>query len=193
LSKSPTVSRVRKALPLDATKPRALPQKSTKPLSARAVSELCGVELKTIHNWVAEGRLAHFRTPGRHLRFQYDEVMRFLQVCGQADPTQPTALGLLLAPTGQLGRALGSQMKGFTVERLTDAYEALVAAGRTAPRVIVAHASALTGVNIAKWASALRSRLPETRLILVDLKRSVGVGEPVPLKNVQAALALSGD
>jgi excisionase family DNA binding protein len=48
------------------------------PLRVREVAALCGVEQKTVHNWVARGMIAHFRTPGRHVRFLPAEVADFV-------------------------------------------------------------------------------------------------------------------
>ncbi|MGB5413913.1 MAG: helix-turn-helix domain-containing protein, partial [Polyangiales bacterium] len=36
--------------------------------TASQIARFCPVDLKTIHNWADRGRIAHFRTPGRHLR-----------------------------------------------------------------------------------------------------------------------------
>jgi excisionase family DNA binding protein len=47
-------------------------------MRAPEVARLCGVDLKTIHNWVNSGRLRASRTPGRHLRFQPPEVRAFM-------------------------------------------------------------------------------------------------------------------
>lgn len=57
-------------------------------LGASAVARLCGVDLKTIHNWVDRGRIAHFRTPGRHLRFRPAEVSAFLRTWGYRVPRE---------------------------------------------------------------------------------------------------------
>ena len=51
-------------------------------LTASDLATLCEVDLKTIHNWVDRGRIAHFRTPGRHLRFRAADVADFLRAYG---------------------------------------------------------------------------------------------------------------
>lgn len=61
-----------------------LPEKSnigkkTKTLTTPAVARMIGVDLKTVHNWVAKGKIKHFRTPGRHLRFDFCDVMEFIE------------------------------------------------------------------------------------------------------------------
>ena len=51
------------------------------PLRVSELASLCGVEQKTIHNWVARGLIPHFRTPGRHVRFLAAEVADFVARC----------------------------------------------------------------------------------------------------------------
>jgi excisionase family DNA binding protein len=55
-------------------------------LTASDLATLCEVDLKTIHNWVDRGRIAHFRTPGRHLRFRAADVADFLRAWGYSVP-----------------------------------------------------------------------------------------------------------
>lgn len=48
-------------------------------LSAVQVAEFCAVDLKTIHNWCARGKIPHTRTAGRHLRFRRLDVLDFMR------------------------------------------------------------------------------------------------------------------
>src|SRR5262245_12154361 len=57
-------------------------------LTASDLATLCEVDLKTIHNWVDRGRIAHFRTPGRHLRFRAADVAEFLRAWGYSVPRE---------------------------------------------------------------------------------------------------------
>jgi len=61
-------------------------ERDMKLLTASDVAALCEVDLKTIHNWVDRGCIPHFRTPGRHLRFQAVDVASFLREWGYAIP-----------------------------------------------------------------------------------------------------------
>lgn len=47
--------------------------------TAQAVADFCEVDLKTVHHWADRGKIAHFRTEGRHLRFRRNDVIRFLR------------------------------------------------------------------------------------------------------------------
>lgn len=54
----------------------------TRPITAPKLAKICGADLKTIHNWVKNGSLIGFRTPGRHLRFKRSEIDVFLAKYG---------------------------------------------------------------------------------------------------------------
>jgi excisionase family DNA binding protein len=56
-------------------------------LTATDVSLLCQIDSKTVHNWCRAGRIKHFRTPGRHLRFRRADVVEFLQEWGYPVPS----------------------------------------------------------------------------------------------------------
>ena len=54
--------------------------------TASEFAHLCGVDLKTIHNWADKGQIRDFRTPGRHLRFRRLDVIDFLRKFGYPIP-----------------------------------------------------------------------------------------------------------
>lgn len=62
-------------------------------LTASNLATLCEVDLKTIHNWVDRGRISHFRTPGRHLRFRAADVADFLRTWGYSVPRELSGEG----------------------------------------------------------------------------------------------------
>ena len=55
-------------------------------LTAVQVARYCGVDLKTIHNWVNKGKIPFRRTAGRHLRFRPLDVVDFLRAYGMDLP-----------------------------------------------------------------------------------------------------------
>lgn len=95
-------------------------------LTASDLAALCEVDLKTIHNWVDRGRIAHFRTPGRHLRFRAADVAEFLRAWGYSVPRElarlssrsvlvvgtKDSLGLVLRSLGEGARAMSEPGAG---------------------------------------------------------------------------------
>ncbi|APR81993.1 Hypothetical protein A7982_07342 [Minicystis rosea] len=102
-------------------------------LTASDLAALCEVDLKTIHNWVDRGRIAHFRTPGRHLRFRAADVAEFLRAWGYSVPRElarASSRTVLVVGTkdsaSHVSRALGD---GLPVRHASHPYDALVLAG----------------------------------------------------------------
>lgn len=71
------------------------------------VARFCDADVKTIHHWANAGKIEHFYTPGRHLRFRPADVRRFLET--QGFPVPPIvqlsapilcSRGILLATEG---------------------------------------------------------------------------------------------
>jgi len=104
-------------------------------LSAVQVARLCDVDLKTIHNWANRGKIACWRTPGRHLRFRRIDVIDFLRDYGflipeslrQARPrilaVEADAQGL-----GAMERALSKRFEVLAHEHVVNALIVLAAA-----------------------------------------------------------------
>jgi excisionase family DNA binding protein len=102
-------------------------------LTASDLASLCEVDLKTIHNWVDRGRIAHFRTPGRHLRFRAADVADFLRAWGYTVPRelarQSSRTVLIVGSkdtAAHVTRALG---EGLPLRHAAHPYDALVLAG----------------------------------------------------------------
>ncbi|MFT3767235.1 MAG: helix-turn-helix domain-containing protein [Minicystis sp.] len=102
-------------------------------LTASDLAALCEVDLKTIHNWVDRGRIAHFRTPGRHLRFRAADVAEFLRAWGYSVPRElakASSRTVLVVGSkdaaSHVSRALGD---GLPVRHAVHPYDALVLAG----------------------------------------------------------------
>src|SRR6478672_3715870 len=106
---------------------RALARHRGSMYTAQVLADFCEVDLKTVHHWADRGKVPHFRTDGRHLRFRRNDVVRFLRAHGyplpdalvRARPTVALALATTLlegAPLSleELGKRLGSR---FSVRR----------------------------------------------------------------------------
>ena len=120
-------------------------ERDMKLLTASDVAELCEVDLKTIHNWVERGCIPHFRTPGRHLRFQAADVAKFLREWGYSIPKRlHTQVAQTLVVVGskelaaQVARGVGP---GATVHAVADLYAALLHIGSEPTSAVVIEAA----------------------------------------------------
>jgi len=142
-------------------------------LTASDLAALCEVDLKTIHNWVDRGRIAHFRTPGRHLRFRAADVAEFLRAWGYSVPRElaraSAKSGLVVGSKDTLAhvtRALGDMMPLRDVKH---PYDALVLAGSDPPDVFIVDAKAVaTDVDVAHWMEALERGCREARFVVLS-------------------------
>jgi excisionase family DNA binding protein len=112
--------------------------KKRKLLTAPQVARLCGADLKTIHNWVNAGRIDHFRTPGRHLRFRAEDVAAFMESFGYPVPPDLASpekeLVVLLDPNrDSRSRARRSLARNYEVKAFACPVEALLTVGRERP------------------------------------------------------------
>jgi excisionase family DNA binding protein len=134
------------------------------PVRARTVAELCGVDLKTVHQWAASGLIAHFRTPGRHLRFRSDDVLHFLEQAGY--PRAQRGTPHVLALVSPAARAQASALGPVKITWCTDPYQALVRASHLEVRRIVVELERLGSVALKPYLAALRLAGPGTPVYL---------------------------
>lgn len=116
-------------------------RKSRDLFTASQIARFCQVDLKTIHNWADRGRIPHFRTPGRHLRFRRPHVLDFLRKYGYPIPEELEAerprVGLLINGANvehELARALA---QSFEVIEYDEPVTALLQIGEQPPDAIV--------------------------------------------------------
>lgn len=102
-------------------------------LTASDLASLCEVDLKTIHNWVDRGRIAHFRTPGRHLRFRAADVAEFLRAWGYTVPRElaraTSKLVMVIGSKDAMAHVTRSLGEGVPVRHASHPYDALIYAG----------------------------------------------------------------
>jgi excisionase family DNA binding protein len=142
-------------------------------LTASDLAALCEVDLKTIHNWVDRGRIAHFRTPGRHLRFRAADVAEFLRAWGYSVPRElaraSARTGLVVGSkdtVAHVTRALGD---GMPLRDVKHPYDALVMAGADAPDVFIVDAKAVAAdVDVVHLLEALQRACPDARLVALS-------------------------
>lgn len=145
---------------------------STKSLyTASQVARFCQVDLKTIHNWSERGKIRHFRTPGRHLRFRGPDLLDFLRKYGYPIPAElgqhrPRVV-LLLGANGTSDKIAKALNESFEVQSYADPLRALVHLGADAPDAIVL-AERLNGVPGIEIIAALKeeARTQHVRAVL---------------------------
>jgi excisionase family DNA binding protein len=143
-------------------------------LTASDLATLCEVDLKTIHNWVDRGRIAHFRTPGRHLRFKAADVAEFLRAWGYSVPRElarATSKSMMAIGTkdtmAHLARALGESVP---IRHASHPYDAMIYAGSDPADVYIVDVRAISGeVDVTSLFEALHRACPQgTFVALVD-------------------------
>ena len=120
----------------------ASPARKTKKLfTASQIARFCQVDLKTILNWADRGQIAHFRTPGRHLRFRRPQVLDFLRKYGYPIPEELDAerprVALLVNGNGSKDRILASLRVAFDVIDYSEPLEGLLRIGNHPPDAVV--------------------------------------------------------
>jgi excisionase family DNA binding protein len=147
--------------------------------TAADVARFCGVDLKTIHNWVAKEKLSHFRTEGRHLRFRRLDVIDFLRTWEYPIPDALRAARPHVVLIDGDGTALGAARRAlarrFEITACTDVVAGLVAIGRADPDAVVL-GSDLDAVDLPRCIARLRAA-PATahvRIVIFALDESRG-------------------
>jgi excisionase family DNA binding protein len=133
-----------------------------------------GVDLKTVHNWVEEGALEAFRTPGRHLRFRRRSLLSFLRRYNQPIPEalaspRPTVMVAHADPAvrARLVEQLSPSFQVVTEGNIIGALAALgeqCAGASLVDALVVALPS--PGVDDPRWIRAVLSH-PDTRYVRV--------------------------
>jgi excisionase family DNA binding protein len=142
-------------------------------LTASDLASLCEVDLKTIHNWVDRGRIAHFRTPGRHLRFRAADVAEFLRAWGYSVPRElarASARTVLVVGSkdtlAHVNRTLGDTTP---VRDVKHPYDALVLAGSDPADVFIVDTKAVSGdVDVLHLMEALHRACPQSRFVALS-------------------------
>jgi excisionase family DNA binding protein len=149
-------------------------------LTASDLAALCEVDLKTIHNWVDRGRIAHFRTPGRHLRFKAADVAEFLRAWGYSVPRElarASSRSMMVIGTkdtmAHVTRALG---EGVPTRHASHPYDALVYAGSDPADAYIVDVRATPGeVELPALFEALHRACPQATFVALADEAAGGV------------------
>ncbi len=163
---------------------RAPTRARSRQLSAVQVARFCGVDLKTIHNWVNKGKIPFQRTSGRHLRFRPLDVVDFLRAYEMAVPDglrQIRLHAVVVDPDVEtLAAVRRSLSRRFEIAICAHVVDGLLAVATQLPDVLfVGDASPLDLPSIA-------ARLPENEA--TSHVRVVPLGDPHGLRETLEAL-----
>jgi len=138
-------------------------------LTASDLAALCEVDLKTIHNWVDRGRIAHFRTPGRHLRFRAADVAEFLRAWGYTVPRElarASSRSIVVVGGKEAMTHVTRALEGVPVRHVTHPYDALVYAGSDPADVHIVDVAALAPeIDVGRMLETLHRACPQSTFI----------------------------
>jgi excisionase family DNA binding protein len=120
-------------------------------LTATQVARMCGVDIKTIHNWVGKGRIRGHRTGGRHLRFWPLDVVDFLRAweLGVPESLRSARLRVLVVDGDAAALAACKRVlsRRFELTTTDDLIDAIVAVATLRPDVLVVGDASPLGVD----------------------------------------------
>lgn len=138
-------------------------------LTASDLAALCEVDLKTIHNWVDRGRIAHFRTPGRHLRFRAADVAEFLRTWGYTVPRElarATARTVMVVGSKETMSHVTRSLEGVPLKHAAHAYDALIYAGSDPADVLIIDLPAISSeIDVGQMLEALHRASPQATFV----------------------------
>ena len=142
-------------------------------LTASDLAALCEVDLKTIHNWVDRGRIAHFRTPGRHLRFKAADVAEFLRAWGYTVPRELARASsrsmLVLGSKDAMAHVTRALGEGAPIRHASHPYDALIHAGADPADTYLVEVRALPSeVEVASFFEALHRASPQATFVALS-------------------------
>ncbi len=150
---------------------------NTEPMTTGEAAKYCHVSQATVVNWIKEGKLKAYATPGGHHRILRADLLSFLRTYHMpVDATlrtssRPRALVVSDSPNaGKLVQALQSH-EHLDVAQAGNDYEAGVQVARFQPDIVVLDttSSTLDGLALCRWLRAT----PECEAVAV-----LAVGDP---------------
>lgn len=116
-------------------------------------ASLCKVDVSTIKNWINEGKIKAYRTPGGHRRIEKEEIIRFLKEFNMPVPAQINNLKskLLIVDDNKdiveiLLRLFKKQKWDIEIDTAYDGYEAGKKITSNYPDIIILD-NDLPGIN----------------------------------------------
>lgn len=163
----------------------------SKDLSTFQVAELLGVDPGSVSNWIDQGLLGAYRTPGGHRRTSREDLLAFLKGHDMPVPRELLAERVRVvivddqpAMTQMIAKAIKMRRPDFEVVEVHDGFAAGVVIATEPPRVVILDLR-MPGVNGPRVCRMIRSR-PTTRNTVVLVVAAN------PSKEVEAEMLKAG-
>lgn len=107
------------------------------------ISKICGVYPTTVINWINQGKLKAYSTPGGHHRVTKDELIRFLREYNFPIPPElEEKKKVFIVDDDEIFRetlykAFSKKADLFEIYQYCDGYEALIAVGKNKPDLMI--------------------------------------------------------
>ena len=174
------------------------------------ISRFCRVDIATVTNWIDEGKLKAYKTPGGHRRIQKKDFLQFLQRYTMPVPAEikTDRLRVLVVDDEKyvveiIVRALKKSGYNFEIESAFDGFEAGIKAANLLPDMVILDIN-LPGVDGYKVLKDIRSNeelkdikvlaisgksIPETREKILKYGADDFIAKPFNIKVIISAVA----
>ncbi|BBM87949.1 helix-turn-helix domain-containing protein [Candidatus Uabimicrobium amorphum] len=144
-----------------------------KSLTTGEVAKLCDVSIPTIHKWIREDRIKHFKMPGSgKIRIPRDAVYQFMKSHGFPTDEEQDVINVLLicAPENYNKKFANAILKSdtFQFSIANDVFAAGMTATQELPNIIFVDLS-LTGVDNKNFCGSIRNTVNNANLIIVAI------------------------
>lgn len=174
------------------------------------IAKLCKVNGSTVKNWINDGKLQAYKTPGGHRRINREDLIQFLEKYEMPIPPQVKGKKLKVLVVDDekdivkiITRALKKQSWGLEIEPAYDGYEAGVKVTDSFPDLVILD-NELPGVDGYKVLQNIKANkklkgvkilaitgkdIPETKEKLLSSGADVFMAKPLNLKELVSTVA----
>jgi len=151
------------------------------PFTTGQVAEYCHVSQATIVNWIKDGKLSGYTTPGGHYRIPRSDLLSFLETHGMpidAALKSPPHRRILVLSTNpsieDLVQALGEK-KGFEVSLVASDYATSAEAVRSTPGAVIIDMKASSDpLGLCQWLSETAA---DATVVVLGYEDSQSIGQ----------------
>jgi excisionase family DNA binding protein len=134
-------------------------------------AKICAANITSIKNWIEQGELKAFRTPGGHFRIERAELVQFLDKHNMPNPFSDK-VRLLAMHTDHtfLNRFPSKVLTSCHIDHVTNPVDGLISLGQQKPNVVVLDAS-FSNIDVRHMCSRIKQH-PEflgTQIIVCEV------------------------